>query len=134
MAFDREIVALTIFCEASNSSPVERRAIAHVIKNRLNDGRFGSTLAEICLRRYQFSEWNDDKLNNNNLLRGAKAANNNLVIKDCLASYDEVLSDSVDITKGATHYHDKSISPPFWAKDAIMTLNTKDFFFYKDVK
>lgn len=131
MAFDKEIVALTIFCEASNSSSLERRAIAHVIKNRIP--RFGDTQAEVCLRRYQFSEWNDDKINNSNLLRGAKAQDNNSIIKDCLAAYTETLT-SIDMTKGATHYHDKTISPPYWTQGATMTLETQDFFFYKDVK
>lgn len=133
MACDRPIVALTTFCEASGASPHERRCVVHSIFNRKKDGRFGKTLAEICLRRKQYSEFNDDPMNNANLLRGATVPDNDPIFLDCLAAYDEVLSGAFDPTGMATHYTDKSISPPIWTKDATLSLETEKFRFYSKV-
>lgn len=134
MAFNREIVAMTAYCEASSASPEERRCIVHSMVNRKADGRFGKTLAAICLKRYQFSEWNDDAGDNANLLRAANALDTDPIMLDCLASYDEVADGGPDPSGGATHYHDKSIKPPYWAEGATVTRVTNKFIFYKDVK
>lgn len=133
MAFDRAIAAITIFCEASSASPAERRAIAHVLFNRQHDGRFGATVAEVCLRRMQFSEWNGDKPDNINLLRAARVAELSPAMLDCSAAFDEAFQGSRDTTNGATHYHDKSIAPPDWTAGATVTLDTAKFIFYAHV-
>lgn len=134
MAFDLELTAMTAFCEASNASPKERRCVVHVIANRLSDGRFGSTLAEVCLHRIQFSEWNDDKVNNENLRRAARVSDTDPVLLDCLDAVVEVKNGSFDPTAGATHYHDKSVAPPAWTVGATMTLTTGKFLFYRNVR
>lgn len=134
MAFDREIAALTTFCEASGASAAERRAVTHIFFNRARSGRYPKTVAGVCLQRYQFSEFNDDQSNNRNLERGALAPDNDPVVQDCLAAFDEVAAGAFDPTGGATHYHDKSISPPAWTVGAAMCLETPKFFFYRDVK
>ncbi len=133
MAFDREIAALTVFCEASSASSAERRDIMHSIFNRLKDGRFGKTIADVCLARYQYSEWNDDRGDNANLRRGAVISDDNPIMIDCLAAYDEVKAGTSDLTNGSTHYHDKSISPPSWTARATKTLETDKFIFYSHV-
>lgn len=134
MAFDPQIAALTIFCEASSASQDERVAVAHTILNRLQSGKYGRTAAEVCLRRFQFSEWNDDQGDNSNLLRGARTPDTDSVMTMSLAAYwDALQHPETDQTHGSTHYHDKSISPPYWAAKAIKTLETKNFIFYKDV-
>lgn len=139
---DRTEVALITFCEASNASPTERRMVVHSLFNRLAlKPKYGITLAGICFKRYQFSEMNDDAVNNANLERGANTPDNDPVMLDCAAAYDDVYQARVvlgqdDPTKGATHYHDKSIAPPYWAdpaKGAVMTLETAKFFFYANV-
>lgn len=133
MAFDREIVALTTYCEASSASPTERRCIVHTINNRVKDGRFGSTMAEVCLKRMQFSEWNADPADNANLLRGARVSGGDPIMLDCLNAYADIQSGVFDLTKNATHYHDKSISPPAWTKNATLSLETEKFRFYSKV-
>lgn len=133
MAFDREIVALTCFCEASNASPSERRCVAHSIFNRKKDGRFGKTLAEVCLTSYQYSEYNDDKADNANLRRGARTPDDDPIMLDCGKAYDEVAAGVFDPTGNATHYTDKSISPPAWTKNATLSLETEKFRFYSKV-
>ena len=133
MAFDREMVALTVFCEASNASPHERRCIVHTMNNRVKSGRYGQTLAEVCLRRFQFSEWNDDAGDNANLLRGARVSGGDPIMLDCLNAYAEIQTGVFDPTGNSTHYHDKSISPPAWTKDATLSLETEKFRFYSKV-
>lgn len=137
MAFDKEIAAMTIYCEASSATPAERRAVAHTILNRirLGHGRFGATVAEVCLRRYQFSEWNDDKGDNSNLLRAARALVTESALADSIAAFAEASADwTTDPTGDATHYHDKTIAPPSWTEGATMSLETESFMFYRDVK
>jgi len=134
MAFSRQIAALVAFCEASNANPSERRCVVHSMFNRVKSGRYQPTVAGVCLKRFQFSELNDDKPDNDNLERGANASDSDPVILDCLAAFDEVIAGAFDPTGGATHYHDKSISPPSWTVGATMSLETPKFFFYRDVK
>jgi hypothetical protein len=134
MPFDREIAALTAFCEASNASPEERRCVIHSMFNRKADGRFGKTIAAICLKRYQFSEFNDDAADNANLVRGANTPLSDPIIQDCLAAFDEAVAGGRDPSNKATHYHDKSIRPPDWTVGATVARVTPKFIFYKDVK
>lgn len=134
MAFDHEIAALTIFCEASSATSDERLAIAFVILNRKKQG-FAKTVAGVCLKHMQFSEWNGDVADNKNLMRGAEVNTDHPMIQDSLHAF--IIAESglvADLTKGATHYHDKTIEPPYWTKDATLTIETKSFKFYKDVK
>lgn len=136
MAFDREWVATITYCEASNASPEERRMIVHSIFNRhsLNPVRYGKTPASVCVKRYQYSELNDDVQDNANLSRATDAPDNDVILQDCLEAYEEVLDGAADISGGSTHYHDKSIKPPYWTVGATVTRVTNKFTFYKDVK
>lgn len=136
MAFDRQIAALTLFVEASGTSTEERRAVCHVLFNRLNDPkrRFGTTLAEVCLMRFQFSPWLDDKGDNANLRRGARASDDDPIVQECLALYDTVAAGSdPDPTRGACHYIDRSIPNPGWAQQAAVSLETTSFRFFTGV-
>ena len=134
MAFDREISAMTAFCEASSLSPAARRGVIHSQFNRLRDGRFGPTVAAICLKRYQYSEWLSDRADNNNLLRAAECKDDDPIMGDCLEAYDEALAGYPDPTDGATHYHDISISPPAWTAGATKTCQIDSLIFYKNVR
>ena len=138
MAFDREIAAITCFCEASSATPAERRAIIWVMKNRLHDQkrRFGLTIADVCLARYQFSEWLDDKADSANLHRAARALDDDPIMLDCLAAFDAVMAapSRDDPTGGSCHYTDKTIDPPAWAAPpAVLALETEHFRFYRGV-
>lgn len=137
MAFDLPIGAMTIYCEASGELNEAKLGVAWSMINRLMDPgkRYGATIAEICLRRYQYSEWNDDKADNANLLRAAKCAEIDLVMQDCIEIMGYAIHDQrADPTGNATHYYDVSISPPFWtAPPAIKTCQIGKLIFYKDV-
>jgi len=134
MALDKPVVAITLYAEASSAAPLERRCVAHVIFNRVRDPRFAKTPAAVCWALAQFSSWNGDRRNRANLMRITFITDDNPVLLDCLAAYDEVKSGAEDPTDGATHYHDRSIPPPAWADPpAVMTLETTRFRFYKNV-
>ena len=135
MAYDKQIAAITCYCEASNQSPLARRAVIHVMVNRVaaNPARFGSTIAAVCLKRMQFSEWNGDSIDNRNLERAASVADSDAVMLDCAAAYDEVVSGATDPTGGATHFFADSIPAPSWTHQATFCGKIGDILFYKDV-
>lgn len=132
MAFDRDIAALTIFCEASGEPQEGKVAVAASLFNRLKHGGFGKTIASVCLHRYQYSEWNDDRVDNSNLLRGAETDEHDPVMQACLEAYDTAAAGQ-DPTGGATHYYAVSIPAPAWAAQSTFTVQIGHHKFYKDV-
>ena len=132
MAFDREIAALTIRCEAEGESHEGKVAVAASFFNRLAAGRFGKTIASVCLHRMQYSEWNADPVDNRNLVRVAESADDDPINADCLAAYDEAAA-GADPTGGATHYFAVSIPAPNWAATGEFTVQIGHHLFYKNV-
>lgn len=134
MAYDKPIAIITTICEASSATALERRAVLHTFFNRQTAGRYGHSIFAICLTHAQYSEWLEDKSDQNNLLRFGNLADNDPMIHEVEDYYDEIFSgETTDPTNGATHYHDLSVTP-YWAKPpAVLTLATKKFRFYKAV-
>ena len=134
MAFDRELAAMTLFCEASGEAPSCRRKIAWSLFNRLRLGRYGSTIAAVCLKRMQYSEWNADAVDNANLLRAAGMPETDKVMMDCLSAYQEALvRQGVDPSNGATHFYAKSIPAPSWTAQATLCAQDGNLLFWRDV-
>ncbi len=133
MAFDHAIATATLFCEASNQPDNVKTGVAWVLKNRA--AKWGWTIAQVCLDRKDFSCWNDDAMNNGNLLRFAKARDDNQVLMRCGEIVDDVLTGVVDDpTDGSTHYFDDSIPAPYWAAPpAVRTCKLGRIVFYKNV-
>jgi spore germination cell wall hydrolase CwlJ-like protein len=70
--WDHLTAARTAWQEARGETPVGQQAVAHVIVNRLKDGRWGKTLSEVCLwnrhvqgggQVFQFSGWREEDPN-----------------------------------------------------------------------
>lgn len=135
MAFDRAFAGATIYCEASGQSALARRMVAWSLFNRLRDGRFGSTIAQICLRRAQFSEWLSDPQDNANLLRMAGTPETDSVLMDALSAYQEALAgNGPDPTGGATHFYAEPLPAPSWTEPpAIFTVQEGRLRFYRNV-
>lgn len=135
MAYDTEIAAMTVFCEASSQDQQTRLAVAFSEVNRLKTGRFGGTLAEVCLRRKAYSEWNGDKVDNDNLLRAARCTDSDETLEACEdAVYQAMHGTSADPTGGATHYYDTSIAAPDWtAAPAVFAGQFGNLRFYRGV-
>ena len=134
MAFDLEIGTMTVYCEASGQSAQAKLAVAWSILNRISHGGFGNSVAEVCLRRMQYSEWNADAGDNANLLRAAKCQDDDGELATCKQALQNALAgESADPTDGATHYYSTNISPPYWTKGAKQTVQIGPFVFFKEV-
>jgi N-acetylmuramoyl-L-alanine amidase len=132
MAYDKPIAVLTIAAEASSQSHAGRQGVAASLFNRLAAKRYGSTIAGICLKRFQYSEWNGDAADNANLERVANMSPDDPVILDCAIAYDEAAA-GADPTNGATHFWADTIPEPYWAKQATLTVKIGAIQFAKDV-
>ena len=57
MTFDEHNAGRTLAMEVRGEPPEAQSAVAHVLINRLKTGKWGHTLAAVCLWRNQFSGW-----------------------------------------------------------------------------
>jgi spore germination cell wall hydrolase CwlJ-like protein len=122
--------ARTLWQECRGESPEGRQAVAHVLWNRVRSGRWGKTLASVCLWRMQFSGW--------------LPSDPNFEASCALADDDPVLLEMIGIiraaatepdpTNGATHYYALSMKvPPAWAAGATLCGIFGHQRFFKDV-
>lgn len=132
MAFDRQIGAITVATEASGEPHQGKVAVAATFFNRLKTGRHGTTIAAACVQRMQYSAWNADQADNRNLMRCAQMADDDPVMLDCLAAYDEAAA-GADPTFGACNYYSDTIAPPSWIHGATFTIQIGHHKFYKGV-
>lgn len=113
--------------EARGEPPDGQRAVAHVIRNRMKDGRWGSSLASVCLWPKQFSGWNPK---DPNFDYARKLSDTDpLIIKMLKALNDSAVLQ--DITNGANHYHATWMKePPAWAAAMthLVTIGQHKFF------
>lgn len=116
---DRELLARTLMAEVGNGSINDMLPVGNVIMNR---ARQGGTLQDVILAPAQFSPWNTTKMPDGSMLYaagkgqgrdmgGIKPSNNAYEVADLLLS-----GEAADVTEGATHFFNPSISKPSWAK------------------
>lgn len=129
MAFDIELAAATIFMEASGESPDGRRAVAWVIVNRLNSGKWGNTLASVCLWPFQFSGWNTSDPNR---IRMAQTLDDDAVMSDCEVAINVALAGGVDPTQGSMFYKVVGTNAN-WTEGKIPVVTIGNHEFYNDV-
>lgn len=129
----RFIATLTVWMEARGEGEAGMTAVAWAIANRHAAGKWysGKTLAECCLMKFAFSCWN---ATDPNRIAMAHMVGDEQIFADI----DGYLADAVsglgdDPTFGATHYIDRSIKPPEWAKMAIQTATIGRLTFYRNV-
>jgi N-acetylmuramoyl-L-alanine amidase len=129
--FDRDAIALTIYGEARGESPVGRIAVACVIRNRLRDGRWGSTYKDVCLAPKQFSCWNAGDPNRAVLLSALGQPVLHPILCECYMLADILLNeDTIRRLGNATHYYARSIEPPAWAAtgEFVASVGRHSFF------
>lgn len=95
---DRDAGILTMLGEAAGEGDVGMAAVAHVMKNRVTDKRWGGTVGSVAKADKQFSVWNDGG--------GALAKYRGTAAYERAGQiYDSVMGGfTVDMTGGATHY------------------------------
>ena len=130
-----DVLARTLYGEASGETKQGIEAVAHVILNRVTQaeksgGKFwwGNDIVSVCQTPYQFSCWNPGDPNRQKLM--AVTADNKK-FATCLriarrAVYSQL---GADITNGANHYHTTAVSPK-WSVDKtpIAQFGTHVFF------
>lgn len=134
MAFaDRTIGTIVIACEADSQPRDAQVGVGACLFNRLRLGRYGESVAAVCLKRIQFSEFNDDKANNANLMRVAVMGTNHPAVISAAAAYDAAASGE-DPVDGATHFYADGIDPPNWSlPPAVLARKIGKLNFFKNV-
>lgn len=126
------LAIVTIFQEAAGESMDGKIAVGEVIRNRMarkysSDG----TVAGTVCRRYQFSAWNDDKQDNDLLIRSLNINDMNPVVKDCIAAWNR--SRDTNLANRAVLYCNLHvITRPDWAKDENRVAEIGNHTFFKD--
>jgi spore germination cell wall hydrolase CwlJ-like protein len=139
---DVDVTALTLHHEAASEGVTGMAAVACVLRNRVAWGKWGSTFADVCLARAQFSCWrpaggttNFARLSNNaDAIRAGRRptrmATAYEIAKAVIAGTQE------DITGGAdSYYAPKSMVPkdriPSWAEGQTPTAVIGGHRFYR---
>lgn len=143
MTWATGVAARTILQEA-RGEPVEgQQAIAWCLRNRLASGKWGHSLASVCLwnahipsggQGFQFSGWRGQ---DPNFSYACDLPDND----PSLIAVENILADvftaeaSEDPTQGADHYYSTSMpAPPPWVTGATFTVQIGHHKFYRDVK
>jgi len=110
-----DTLARTVYGEARGEDAIGRKAVAHVILNRVRKGGWwGSNITEVCLFAKQFSCWNDGDPNRVLMM---SVDSYDPVFRECLyAALSALRDEENDPTEGANHYHNLTVTPS-WAKD-----------------
>ncbi|MBI5162457.1 MAG: cell wall hydrolase [Magnetospirillum sp.] len=137
LADETDILARTLWGEARGEPVAGREAVAWVIRNRVRLAAerrvlwWGTTIAEVCRRPWQFSCWNETDPNRAKI---EALSDNDRAFRVCLAVARRVLAGEVpDPTFGATHYHVKGLAPP-WSKGKTPSAAIGNHLFFNDVE
>lgn len=115
-----QVVARTILGEAVGESREGQEAVAWVIRNRVESGRYPDTAEGVARQPYQFSAWNDPRTGGNGWVHVRSGD-----------AYDEALDVAISVfaghtpdpTYGATHYYAPAGMPgeaaPYWWDDEL---------------
>lgn len=136
--WSKTIAALTLAQEC-RGEPIEgQTAVAWTLKNRLASGRWGATLASVCLWRAQFSGWYSPRgtppAQDPNFAYACNLADNDPTLSHMQSVLQTVLDSTNDPTGGATHYYAESIAAPVWVQGAVPCGKFGHQLFYKGVK
>ena len=134
-------VAARTLCQEARDEPLDgQQAVGWVLRNRVADGRWGASLASVCLWHAQFSGWwcprGTPSYHDPNFAYACDLSDSDPV----LVAMSQVLADvlgadvGADPTGGATHYYAKSIAPPAWVNSATPCGQFGNQLFFRDVK
>jgi N-acetylmuramoyl-L-alanine amidase len=130
MNFSYEIAVRTIWMEARGEGEAGMRAVAHVLVNRLNLCRWGSTFGQVCLAPFQFSSWNTSDPNR----RAMAALDDRDPLLAVIRTYlTDAIAGEADPTNGSTHYYASSIPAPPWVQNAQLQATISNQLFYSGV-
>ncbi len=129
MAFDIQIAAATLYMEASGEPLEGQQGVCSVLINRMRDGRWGPTLAAVCLAPQQFSSWNTKDPNRKRL---ALASDDDPLLLKFQEMVQAALSEGApDPTLGSLWYFNPTLAKPLWASSYVLTAQLGNQNFYK---
>lgn len=112
-SYDKAVLVKTAWGETRGESKLGRMAVVHVILNRIytENPQYKSfkSIAQVCLKKYQFSCWLD-KLT----MRHIKVDNTFKEVKADVEAAIRAYEHGIDYSNGATLYYSDIISPPKW--------------------
>lgn len=116
---DAKLMALLLWHEARGEPTVGKLAVAHVVINRVDkQSWYGRSIRDVITKPYQFSCFNDDNF----------AIHYDPV---CMAISELALGGAtVDVTRGATHYHADYVTPN-WLSGMRFLVRYGRHLFYK---
>lgn len=126
------ILAQTAWGEARGEGQAGIQAVMNCIVNRSKKPKWwGKTISEVCQKPFQFSCWNVNDPNSHLLAQLDPAKDK--IYKLCLEMAKRACSGAlVDLTNGATHYHEKHMRPaPAWVSSLKYTCTIGNHSFYK---
>lgn len=125
------VVELTVWGEARGQGPDEWAAVIWVIRNRASrPSWWGRTMREVCLKRSQFSCWNERDPNRAKML--ALPFGDPILVK-IRAVLEQVMMGAIpDPTDGATHYAVTGLNPA-WAEGKEPCFATAAHEYWNDI-
>lgn len=118
--------------QESRGEPLDgQRAVAHVLVNRIKDGRWGASLGEVCLHHAQFDGWSSADAN---FSPSCRLHDDDPELTALAELVTAAIGGESDPTNGATHYYAPYISPPFWTVGANFCGKFGSQLFYKGIK
>lgn len=132
------LLARAIWGEARSTSQRTRTAVAWSIKNRLGGRKEWDAYHHIILQPAQYSAFWETSPNDPNLkaLRDPLGSTQNPRDRERWRethriAVNVIQGDVPDLTNGANHYYDDSISPPEWAHGSKPTLVIEGLYFFR---
>jgi N-acetylmuramoyl-L-alanine amidase len=133
-----DVLARTIYGEARGELVRGKEAVACVVVNRVRRARdrggaywWGADVESVCRKPWQFSCWNAGDPNRRRI---EAVDETNRVFQTCLRIARRAIAGAIkDPTGGATHYHARSVAPP-WAKGKKPSAKIGNHAFYNDVE
>jgi spore germination cell wall hydrolase CwlJ-like protein len=108
---------VTVYQEAEGEPYQGKVAVAEVIWRRTAQKFMSNgTVIGTCLRRLQFSGWND---NSPNRIRSMQVDTSDPVVNDCVHAWMEAERGS-NLVPGCLHYYNPSLCDPTWARGAVV--------------
>jgi N-acetylmuramoyl-L-alanine amidase len=143
---DPQIAALTLWGEA-RGEPIEGKvAVGCVLRNRVDDGRWGRSYAKVCLAPWQFSCWRPEggRENYEALMRLAQRLTvqgplpDDVVFRECIWVATGIVGGWLrDSVRDATHYVTTELferRPPKWAVNQVPCARVAQHVFFRGIR
>lgn len=122
----------TLYGECRGEPLDGQLAVAWNLKNRLRDGRWGSTIGAVCLWHNQYSCWRSDDPNFQKMCR---LPDDDPVLAKMVQIMESVMASDDDPTEGALFYYARTLSPaPAWSATMRFCGQHGNQYFFSDRK